>query len=76
MYALIIYDEVLIFDLNKHYGIYKYSECKLVDFLKVLEFNEVINYCSSCFIDSFEIMPYLEFLHYLCVKYLKDCFCY
>lgn len=74
MYALIIDDDVLIFDLDKHYGIYKLNECTLVGFLKVLNYYEIVNYCSKCMIDPYEIVEYSDFLHNVCVGYIKDYF--
>lgn len=75
MYALVINKEVLIFDFNRYYGIHKEEDCNLEGFLKVITYKELIDYCClNNIVDASVIEPYLEFLHCLCLKYLRDCY--
>ena len=75
MYALKINDNVLIFDLTKHYGFCKIQEAKLDGFLKILSYDDIIKFCCDyCCFDLSKIEPYSDFLHDVCVKYLKEYF--
>lgn len=73
MYALVVDNFVLIFDLVKYYGFHKLDECNFEGFFKVIYLKEIIDYFGSD-VDVFKIEPYLDFLYRLCVKYVKDCF--
>lgn len=71
MYALILDDEVLIFDFVKHYGIHKLNETPLIGFSCILFLKDIVSFC-SCRDSIFEIERYSDFLFELCLKFLKD----
>lgn len=73
MFALIVNDKVLIFDAIKEYGIYDVEKTKLDGFLKILKYDEVRKHYSTNYeVDLLKIELYTEFLHKICLKYLKD----
>jgi len=73
MFALVIKDKVLIFDAIKDYGIYDVEKTKLKGFLKVLNYDEVREHYSTNYeVDLLKIELYTEFLHKICLKYLRD----
>ena len=74
MYALIILDELFIFDFKKTYGFVTLKEQNLSDFIKVLSVDEVLgNYQKNHENDVYEVEEYSSFLHKICLMFLKDC---
>ena len=73
MYALIVKDKVLIFDMNNHYGFHSINEVSLNGYLKVINLLDVIKY-SWCFddVNIYKVEPYSDFLFRVCLKYLKS----
>ena len=73
MYALIINNEVFIFDISNYYGLYLLDDVNLDGYLKILDFKEVLFYYENNYqTDLDKLEQYLEFLHSICLKFLKD----
>ena len=77
MYALIIDDKVLIFDLTKHYGIHLLDSTNLEGYLLVLNVFDVLNHFKNNYYNEneiYKIEKYSFFMFRICQNYLKDLF--
>lgn len=74
MFALIILDKILLFDLTKHYGIYPIDEVNLDGYQLLLDYKQVLeHYKNNYFNNNLKsIERYSNFLFRICVSYLKD----
>ena len=75
MFALIIDDEVFIFDLHKAYGFAPLDETNLSGYFKILYFKDVLRHYYDyyfCEEEIIKITKYSIFLFRLCTNYLKD----
>lgn len=75
VFALIVYDDVLLFDMTKHYGLYKRSDVNLEGYLKVLYYEDVIkHYVNNYFKNNCvkKVEQYSNFLFRICISYLED----
>lgn len=74
MFALIIYEKVLVFDVMKHYGLYNLADTYFLGYRKILDFKTILKYYEENFFDNnlIKIERYLDFLFKICILYLKD----
>lgn len=77
MFALVIIDTILIFDLTKEYGFYKIDEVNLEGYIALLDYIEVLKHYKNNYFneDLKQIERYSSFLFKVCLNYLKD-YCY
>ena len=76
MFALIVYDKVLLFDLVKCYGLYDLASANLEGYELLPDFKKIITYYheNHFHVDEvFSVEQYSKFLYRICLKYLKDC---
>ena len=75
MFALIIYQRVLLFDSVNHYGIYDLETVNLNGYLILTNYKEIITYYYAkyfCIEELKHLEQYSDFLYHVCLKYLKD----
>ena len=73
MFALIVDDDVFVFDLLYYYGFRKLEGTKLNEYCAVLYYSDVLeHYIENNVIDLSTLELYSTFLHKICIKYLKD----
>lgn len=74
MYALIINDEVFLFDMLSYYGIHKLDDVNLNGYQILNDFKAILNHYLENYFDSnlLIIEQYCKFLQRICVSYLKD----
>ena len=74
MFALIILERVLMFDLTKEYGFYSIFDVNLEGYLAILDYEDVLkHYKNNYFNDDLkQIERYSSFLFKVCLNYLKD----
>ena len=74
MYALIVADEVFLFDKLKSYGLYKRDEVNLEGYIVIDDYKAVLNHYEKNYFDFnlLNIEQYYIFLWRVCVNYLKD----
>ena len=73
MFALIILEDVLIFDALNNYGLYKLCDVNLKGYKVLEDYKAVLNhYQTNYFDDIYKVEYYSEFLFRVCLKYLKD----
>ena len=75
MYALIIGENVFIFDMTAHYGIHSLIDVKLEGYQVIKKYKEVLKHYEKNYLDSiYKIEQYCDFLFRICVIYVKDLF--
>ena len=75
MYALIIEDKVLLFDMISHYGMHNAIDVNLEGYQIIKDYKKVFKHYEENYFDSvFNIEQYCDFLFRICVTYLKDLF--
>ena len=75
MFALIVFDYVLLFDLTRHYGIFELKSVNLNGYKILNNYYEIITYYQKNFFKEKEVMKieqYSNFLYRICVNYLKE----
>ena len=74
MFALIILDEVLLFDELKHYGLYKICDVNLKGYKVLRDYKTIINHykLTRNSDDIYKVEKYSNFLFRICLRYLKD----
>ena len=72
MYALIIEEELFVFDHHKNYGFISLDGKNLNDFIKVLSFELVLENCKKYDNGVYQVEEYSHFLHKICLMYLRD----
>ncbi len=74
MFALVVIDRLLIFDLTKHYGFYLINDVNLDGYLYVLDYEIVLEHYKNNYFDADLklIEQYSNFLFRVCLNYLKD----
>ena len=75
MYALIIGENVFIFDMTAHYGIHPIIDINLEGYQVIKNYKEVLKHYEKNYLDSiYKIEQYCDFLFRICVIYIKDLF--
>lgn len=74
MYALILNEEIFLFDKINSYGFYKRDEVNLEGYVVLYDFMAVLNHFMKNYFDSnlIEIEQYNIFLLRICLDYIKD----
>ena len=73
MYALIIKEEVLLFDMTTHYGLHNSKDVNLEGYQIINDYKKVFRHYEENYFDSvFNIEQYCDFLFKVCVIYIKD----
>ena len=74
MFALIILDEVLIFDELNNYGLYKLDNINLNGYKIINNYKDVLKHYKNNNYenDRYKIERYSVFLFKVCQKYIKD----
>ena len=73
MFALIIDNKVLLFDLLQHYGLHLLTEVNLKGY-RIINYEDVIKHYEKNYFDSNLILieQYSNFLFRVCLNYIKD----
>ena len=74
MFALIILEEVLIFDELKCYGLYKICDINLKGYKILRDYKTIIDHYKQTrnTDDVYKVEKYSTFLFRICLDYLKD----
>lgn len=74
MFALIILEDVLIFDELKIYGLYKICDVNLKGYKILRDYKAIINHYKQTrnSDDVYKVEKYSNFLFRICLNYLKD----
>ena len=74
MFALIILDKVMLFDLVQCYGFYVHKDVNLDGYFIIGNYKLVLEHYKNNYFDSdiSEIEKYSDFMFRVCVNYVKD----
>ena len=78
MFALIILDKVMLFDLMQNYGFYELEEVNLNGYYVIKNHKLVLEHYKKNYFDSdiSKIEKYSDFMYKICRNYVKDLYLY
>ena len=78
MFALIILNKVMIFDLMQSYGFYELEDANLEGYFIIENYKLVLEHYKENYFDSdiSKIEKYSDFMFQICVNYVKDLYLY